>query len=80
MIEEFDWTDHALGRAFERDFDRFQIEMTVRLGHDARSRNDGRADWRVHGEQLDGSVFTVIYDHPAEDNVEKVRIVSVWPL
>ncbi|HEY5332397.1 MAG TPA: DUF4258 domain-containing protein [Solirubrobacterales bacterium] len=80
MIEEFDWTDHALRRAFEREFDRFEIEMTVRLGHHLRSRNNGRADWRVHGERLDGTVFTVVYDHPAGQDHEKVRIVSIWPL
>ena len=32
MIEEFDWTDHALRRALERKFDRFEIEMTILLG------------------------------------------------
>jgi hypothetical protein len=40
----------------------------------------GMADWLVQGEQLDGSVFEVVYDHPVGDDGEKVRIVSVWKL
>jgi Domain of unknown function (DUF4258) len=79
VIEEFDWTDHALRRAWERKFDRFEVEMTIRLGHDERSRNDGRADWRVWGERLDGRVFEVVYDHPVGEDLDRVRIVSIWP-
>jgi hypothetical protein len=45
VIERFDWTDHAGRRAWEREFDRFQVEMTIMLGHDERSPNDGRAEW-----------------------------------
>jgi hypothetical protein len=80
MIEEFDWTDHALRRAWERKFDRFQVEMTIMLGHDERSRNEGRADWIVSGERLDGGVFEVVYDHPVDEDPGRVRIVSIWEI
>ncbi|MBS1894213.1 MAG: hypothetical protein JST59_23175 [Actinobacteria bacterium] len=80
MIERFDWTDHAGRRAWEREFDRFQVEMTIALGHDERSLNDGRADWLVRGERLDGRGFGVIYDHPVGEDLARVRIVSVWDL
>jgi hypothetical protein len=80
VIERFDWTDHAEGRARQREFDRILVEMTVRLGHDARSRNDGRADWLVRGQRLDGRVFEVVYDHPVGRDLTRVRLVSVWLL
>ncbi len=80
MIERFDWTDHAGRRAWERKFDRFIVEMTIRLGHDERSRNDGRADLLVRGERIDGSQFEVVYDHPVAADSGRVRIVSVWEL
>jgi len=80
VIERFYWTDHAGRRAWERKFDRFEVEMTIRLGHDGRIRNDGRADWRVSGECFDGRVFEVVYDHPVEDDAERVRIVSIWEM
>jgi hypothetical protein len=80
VIERFDWTDHAGRRARERKFDRFQVEMTVKLGHDGRSRNDGRADWRVRGKRFDGESFVVLYDHPVANDANRVRLVSVWDL
>ena len=80
MIERFDWTDHAERRARERNLHRFLVEKTVRLGHDERSRNVGRADWRVHGQRSDGESFVVIYDHPVANDVSRVRLVSVWDL
>lgn len=80
MIEEFDWTDHALRRAFDREFDRFEVEMTIRFGHRERVRNDGRADWRVSGRRMGGERFVVLYDHPVAGDVGRVRIVSVWGL
>jgi Domain of unknown function (DUF4258) len=80
VIERFDWTDHAEGRAREREFDRMNVEMTIRLGHDGRSRNDGPADWLVRGKRLDGSRFEVVYDHPAGEDLNLVRIVSVWDI
>jgi Domain of unknown function (DUF4258) len=80
VIERFDWTDHAGRRAWERNFDRFEVEMTILLGHDGRSRNDGRADWLVRGERLDGQVYEIVYDHPVGDDSCRVRIVSIWPL
>jgi hypothetical protein len=80
VIERVDWTDHAGRRARERNLDRFLVEMTVRLGHDGRSRNNGRADWLVRGQRLDGRVFEVVYDHPAGRDLSRVRLVSVWLL
>jgi hypothetical protein len=80
VIERFDWTDHAETRARERNLERILIEMTVRLGHDGRSRNIGRADWRVHGKRFGGGAFVVIYDHPAANDANRVRLVSVWDL
>jgi len=58
--------------------ERFLVELTVKLGHDGRSRNDGRADWRVHGRSLGGERFVVIYDHPVANDDNRVRLVSVW--
>jgi hypothetical protein len=78
VIERFDWTDHAEDRIRERELDRILVEMTIRLGHDGRSRNHGRADWLVRGRGLDGRVFEVVYDHPARQDLGRVRIVSVW--
>jgi hypothetical protein len=78
VIERFDWTDHAGDRIRQRELDRILVEMTVRLSHDGRSRNHGRADWLVRGEGLDGRVFEVVYDHPARRDLGRVRIVSVW--
>jgi hypothetical protein len=79
VIERFHWTDHAEDRARERRFDRKKVEMTIRLGHDGRIRNDGRADWLVRGSQRDGRRFEVIYDHPVGRDLGRVRIVSIWP-
>ena len=56
--------------------------MAVRLGHDGRSRNDGRADWRVLGQRMTSVSFVVIYDHPVDEDLDldRVRVVSVWDL
>jgi hypothetical protein len=78
VIERFDWTDHAEDRLWQREFDRILVEMAIRLGHDGRSRNYGRADWLVRWEGLDGDAFEVVYDHPARQDFGRVRIVSVW--
>jgi hypothetical protein len=78
VIERFDWTDHAEDRLRERKFDRINVERAIRLRHDERSRNHGRADWMVRGKKLDGRVFEVVYDHPAKADLGRVRIVSVW--
>jgi Domain of unknown function (DUF4258) len=78
VIEWFDWTDHAEARLRQREFDRILVEMAIRLSHDERSRNYGRADWLVRWEGLDGRVFEVAYDHPARQDFARVRIVSVW--
>jgi hypothetical protein len=78
VIERFDWTDHAEGRLRQRELDRILVEMTITLGHDGRRRNHGRADWLVRGEGFGGRVFEVVYDHPARQDLVRVRIVSVW--
>jgi hypothetical protein len=78
VIERFDWTDHAEARARERNLERILVEMAIRLGHDGRSRNIGRADWLVRGERLDGRAFEVVYDHPTAADLGRVRLVSVW--
>jgi hypothetical protein len=80
MIERFDWTDHAGRRARERNLDRFLVEMTVKLGHDGRSLNKGRADWRVRGKRFDDESFAAVYDHPVASDANRVRLVSVWDL
>ena len=80
MIERFDWTDHAEERVRERKLDRTLVEMAVRLGHDGRIRNIGRADWRVRGKLSGGKFFVVIYDHPVVADANRVRLVSVWDL
>jgi hypothetical protein len=80
VIEEFDWTEHALERAAERRFDRDHIEAVIKEEHELRRVNDGRAEWRVTGRDRVGRPFLVIYDHPAEGDPARVRIVSMWEL
>lgn len=77
-IEHFTWTAHAQLRLAQRLLDRLEVEQAIREGHDAREVNDGRAQWLVRGETAAGPGFEVIYDHPHGDDVETVRIVSVW--
>jgi Domain of unknown function (DUF4258) len=78
VIERFDWTDHAEGRARQRKFDRKDVELAIRRGHDCRGRNDGPADWLVRGRRFDGGLFEVVYDHPTGADLNRVRVVSVW--
>jgi uncharacterized protein DUF4258 len=77
-IERFVWTVHAQQRLGQRRLDRLEVEQAIRQGHDAREVNDGRAQWRVRGVTLQGASFEAIYDHPHDDDVTAVRIVSVW--
>lgn len=77
-IEHFVWTVHAQLRLQQRHLHHEEIEGAIREGHDAREVNDGRAQWLVRGETAAGAVFEVIYDHPHGDDIETVRIVSVW--
>jgi len=77
-IEHFTWTAHAQLRLAQRHLDRLEVEQAIREGHDAREVNDGRAQWLVRSETAAGAVFEVIYDHPHGDDIETVRIVSVW--
>jgi hypothetical protein len=79
-IEHHVWTAHAQQRLQQRRLDRREIEQAISDGHDAREVNDGRAEWLVRGTTADGTPFEAIYDYPHRDDVETVRIVSVWRL
>jgi Domain of unknown function (DUF4258) len=79
-IEHFTWTTHAQLRLAQRHLDRLDVEQAIREGHDARAVNDGRAQWLVRSVTAAGADFAVIYDHPHGDDIETVRIVSVWRL
>jgi hypothetical protein len=78
MINNFDWTTHATERLRQRDLDRGELERIVRVGHPDRTVNRGRAEWRVTGQQADGTAVVVIYDHPAGGDPSRVRVVSAW--
>jgi hypothetical protein len=77
-IERFIWTAHAQLRLGQRHLDRLEVEQAIREGHDAREVNDGRAQWLVRGTTPTDAAFEVIYDHPHGEDVETVRIVTVW--
>ncbi|HZV75950.1 MAG TPA: DUF4258 domain-containing protein [Conexibacter sp.] len=77
-IEHFTWTAHAQLRLAQRHLDRLEVERAIREGHDAREVNDGRAQWLVRGTTETGAPFEVIHDHPHGDDIETVRIVSMW--
>lgn len=77
-IEHFFWTTHAQMRLAQRHLDRLEVERAIREGHDAREINDGRAQWLGRGATEADATFEVIYDHPHGDDIETVRIVSVW--
>jgi hypothetical protein len=72
-IERFIWTIHVEERLPERKVTREAVERAIREGHPIREPNDGEADWRV-----DASRFVVVYDHPYDDDIDAVCIVSVW--
>ena len=71
---EFIWTIHALERLAERGLTRDGVEQAVRRLDPLREPNDGDADWRV-----DASSFVVLYDHPAGENMDAIRIITAWP-
>ena len=79
-IKRFVWTEHAEMRLRQRWLDGADVEDAIRDGHAGRSVNDGRADWLVSGETIDGTAFEAIYDHPHHGDIAAVRIVSVWRL
>ncbi len=79
-IDRFIWTDHAELRLGQRGLTRFEVEVAVREGHEARQENRGDADWRVEGVRGDGRRFVVIYDCPVRGDAGLARVVSVWPL
>jgi hypothetical protein len=72
-IERFVWTIHAEERLSERGVTRDAVERAIREGHPVQEPNDGEADWRV-----DAGRFVVVYDHPHGEDIDAVRIVSVW--
>jgi hypothetical protein len=72
-IERFIWTQHAEERLRDRNLAKDLVEQAIREGHPMRQINKGEADWRlVLGR------FVVIYDHPDGDDIDAVRVVSVW--
>jgi Domain of unknown function (DUF4258) len=72
-IERFVWTMHAEERLSERGITRDAVELAIREGHPVHETNEGAADWRV-----DVGRFVVVYDHPHGDDINAVRIISVW--
>lgn len=79
-IERFVWTEHAEDRLRQRRLDAADVEQTIKERNSEREVNDGRAEWLVGGVTADGVAFEAIYDHPHDDDVGAVRIVSVWRL
>lgn len=79
-IERFIWTVHAELRLGQRGLTRFEVEEAVRDGHQIRMKNQGDADWRVHGIRADGREFVVVYDSPVRGDFGAARVVSAWPL
>jgi hypothetical protein len=63
-------------RGDERDLNRDEVELAVRLGESQPNR--GAADWRVTGVCANGLRFVVVYDWPAQADPSTARIVSVW--
>jgi hypothetical protein len=72
-INRFTWTTHAEERLPERGLTRALIERAVEELHPIRVTNDGQAEWRI-----DTGRFVVVYDHPDDDDIDAVRIVSAW--
>lgn len=73
-IECFTWTIHAEERLSERGLTRERVEQAVRELHPIRETNDGEAEWRV-----DAGRFVVVYDHPDDEDIDAIRIISAWP-
>lgn len=78
LVETFVWTDHAFLRLSQRRLDRLDVEEAVRMNHDERSRNDGKADWLIRAIAPLGARIEAIYDHPVSGDGATVRVVSVW--
>jgi hypothetical protein len=72
-IEHFRWTAHAEQRLSQRALTRERVERAVQELHPLRSANLGAAQWRI-----DEGRFVVVYDHPDNNDIDAVRIVSVW--
>lgn len=73
MALTFVWTAHALERLPERGLSGNEIEQAVRRLHPLRQPNEGEADWRI-----DTGRFVVLYDHPDQNDLDVVRIVTTW--
>lgn len=67
------WTTHALERLPERGLTHEMVERAVQDGHARREANRGPADWRI-----DAGHFFVLYDHPADEDIDKIRVITVW--
>jgi hypothetical protein len=78
LAETFVWTDHAFLRLSQRRLDRLDVEEAIRVNHDERSPNDGKADWLIRAITPLGARIEAIYDHPVSDDEATVRVVSVW--
>jgi hypothetical protein len=65
--------DHALTKARALAASRADVEDGVLTGHARRMRNAGAADWQV----VVGP-WVVAYDHPADDDATKARVVTLW--
>jgi hypothetical protein len=68
-----EWSDHALIKARVMSASRADIEDGLFVGHPRRTRNRGAADW-----QVGVGPWVVAYDHPADDDATKARIVTLW--
>ena len=78
MIEHFLWTFHAEERLVERNLNRHEVELAVRL--EEGRPNPGAADWRVSGVCANGLSFVVVYDCPVRGDSGTARIVSIWTI
>jgi hypothetical protein len=72
-VERFAWTIHAEDRLYERKLTKELVEKAIQEGHPLREPNEGEVDWLV-----DAGRFVVAYDHPDEEDIDAVRIVTVW--
>jgi hypothetical protein len=72
-IERFAWTEHAEERLDDRKLTKKLVEQAIREGHPMRQANKGEADWRLVCGR-----FVVIYDYSDGEDIDTVRIVSVW--
>jgi hypothetical protein len=65
--------DHARRPIPQRRLSRDQVEAVVIPGHDQRTRNSGRADWRLRHRGI-----VVLYDWPDDGDPTSVLVRSAW--